>query len=187
MTSSPRSKGWSGAALSKNASLPRTLVNGPSKSKSSLTSVRAASKSPRQNAVRYCPSTSIRVLARVAARCTDRKPVEVGLPAVVVRAARVLGQVAMHEAHERCIAVQLQRDLDGARSRRHHRAVAFPTPREHHPIRAVDLDELAACGPVVADLHPVDAAGLRIELRLDAHPEGHLVAVHEIREDRLRA
>jgi hypothetical protein len=56
------------------------------------------------------------------------------------------------ESHERCTSAGIgQRDLDAAASRRKFRAT-LPTPRKHHALRWIDLDELTECGVATIDL-----------------------------------
>src|SRR4051794_29211258 len=115
-------------------------------------------------------------------------------PAVVV-GARGGGEAAVHEAHERGVALRLERDLDGARPDRRVEVGLLPAERVDHPRREVDFDELAADVELAAGalathrpVHLVEhAAGSRVGRGRHARPARELLGLGEEAEDRLRA
>ena len=64
----------------------------------------------------------------------------------------VIRDAGVHQSHERFPSADIgERDLYAAASGRKLRT-AFPTPREHHPMRWIDLDELTKSSVATIDV-----------------------------------
>src|SRR5207253_9652004 len=79
-------------------------------------------------------------------------------------------QPAVHQPDDGALAVGDQRDLDHAGAGRKRGAFALEAPAEDDPAVGDDLEILAAGGVATIELHPVHAAGPRVERRVLALP-----------------
>src|SRR5438270_6569054 len=125
--------------------------------------------------------------ANGAARSNDREAVEVDAPTLAVVGDSLGRKTAVHEADAGLAAFSAEADLDRRRARWDGVARLVPAKGEDHLVVGHDLYVLASRRMLTGDVHPVDAAGARVELGLGAVPLDDLVGTGEVLEDRRRA